>query len=503
VGCGSGSRQSAVPAENLEDAYRAHLPHLGALPQLTDEDVARFVALGKQGWARVRDGDLDGADVSFRGQIAVFPGNPEPYVGRALLAAGRRDDKTALAQLKEAVLRGFIDFPRLERSEQWRRLRRNETFLGLIDTVPRLQEIERAWPAWAAVRSDQAPRDVATALAERADLDAAIERMAPALGPRLATAWHRAAARATAARFERYVHLHGDAPDAQDAVRHLFALYAGEGGVRWETLPASDARKFMDVVDLARKHAPGRQTEEGALTLTALAWNAQRNWKGLLDSKAPEPLLASLDKLLAEYPTSPFLGMAAEGSVRTELERGRSDLATTRYRKFRQDHAADPALLQGLRDRLGVLALSLGGLPSFKAKALDGTVLEDTALRGKVAVFDFWATWCGPCVKEMPTLRRIVEQHGDEVVLVGVSLDGAEDLSAEELRAWTARENVPGRQLHDGRGWESAIVRDFGVQEIPFTVVVGRDGTVRSIGQRGKDLERAVEEALSRPAGAR
>ncbi len=80
---------------------------------------------------------------------------------------------------------------------------------------------------------------------------------------------------------------------------------------------------------------------------------------------------------------------------------------------------------------------------------------------------------------------------------------GEETDRVDELRAWTARENVPGKQVHDGRGWESALVRDFGVQEIPFTVVIGRDGTVRSIGQRGKDLERAVEEALNRPAAAR
>ncbi|HET9300964.1 MAG TPA: TlpA disulfide reductase family protein [Candidatus Polarisedimenticolaceae bacterium] len=433
----------------------------------------------------------------------MFPGNPEPYVGRALLAAGRKDEKAALAHLQEAVLRGFTDFPRLERSEQWRRLRRNATFLGLIDTVPRLQEIERAWPAWNEVRSDTAPKDVQTALAERAAVDASIDRMAPALGPRLATVWHRATARATAARFERYVDLRGDAPDAGEAVRHLFALYAGEGGIRWEVLPAAEARKFADVAALARKHVPGRQTEEGALAITALAWNAQRNWKGVLDPKAPEPLLASLDRLMADHPTSPFLPLAAEGSVRTEVERGRMDLATARYRKFRQDHAADPALLQEVRERLGVVALSVGGLPSFQATALDGASLDDAALRGKVAVFDFWATWCGPCVKEMPTLRRIAERHGDQVMLVGVSLDGAEDLSADELRAWTARENVPGKQLHDGRGWESALVRDFGVQEIPFTVVIGRDGAVRSIGQRGKDLERAVEEALNRPAAAR
>jgi thiol-disulfide isomerase/thioredoxin len=470
------------------------------LPRLTGEEVAHYVAFGKQGWQRAREGDGEGADGSFRAQIAIFPGNPEPYVGRALLAAGRKDDGVALAQLKEAVLRGFTDFPRVDRAEPWRRLRRNATFLGLIETVPRLQEIERAWPAWKQVRAENPPASVQTALEDRAALDAAIDRMAPALGPRLTALWHRTVVRATAARLERYLERRSGASDMEEAVRHLFALYAGEGGVRWEVLSFEDARQFAAIADLARKHVPGRQTEEGALVLSALAWNGQRNWKGVLDPKAPEPLLACLDKLLAGYPTSSFLALAAEGGVRTEVERGRMDLASARYHAFRQEHAAQPALLQGVRDRLGMLALTVGGVPSFQGTTLDGAPLDDAALRGKVAVFDFWATWCGPCVQEMPTLRRIAERHGEGVMLVGVSLDGAEDLSAEELRAWTAREKVPGRQLHDGRGWESTLVRDFGVQEIPFTVVIGRDGAVRAIGKRGKDLERAVEEAVRRPA---
>jgi thiol-disulfide isomerase/thioredoxin len=478
--------------------YRSGLPHLAALPRLTDEEVARFVAAGKQGWARVREGNLDGADASFRAQIAIFPGNPEPYVARALLAAGRKDDKTALAQLTEAVLRGFTDFPRLDRSEQWRRLRRNETYLGLIDTAPGLLAIEAAWPAWKDLRADQAPKDVQTALADRAALEAAIDRMAPALGPRLASLWHRTGVRATAARLERYVAVRPESPDIAEAVRHLFRLYAGEAGLRWEVLPAADARQLKAIADLATKQVPGPQTEAGALAFTALAYNAQRDRKGSLLPSAADPLLASLDKLLSAHSASPFTALAVEGSVRVEVERGQLDRAAERYRRFRQEHASDPELVQRVRDRLGLLALHLGGLPAFTATTLDGAPLSSDALRGKVAVVDFWATWCQPCLKEMPTLRRIQERYGDDVMLVGVCMDGAEDLSGDELRDWATRQEVPGWQLHDGRGWESEMVRSFGVREIPFSVVFGPDGSVLATGQRGKRLEQAVETALAR-----
>jgi thiol-disulfide isomerase/thioredoxin len=458
--------------------------------------VARWVAYGKQGWARSREGDAEGADASFVRQIQIFPGNPEPYVARALLAAGRKDNKAALEHLKEAVARGFTDFPRLDRSEPWSRLKRNETYLGLVDTVPKLLEIERAWPAWRELRAFHAPKDVATALADRAALDADIARMAPALGPRLTSLWHRTIARATAARFERYLAHRSDAPDVADAVRHFFSLCAGEADLRWEVPSTDDARQFKVVADLTRKSAPGPATEEGALVFTALAWNGQRNWKGVLDPSAADPILASLDRLLADHPTSPFVPLAAEGAIRTEVERGRLDRAAERYRSFRQSQAVGTRTVELVRDRLGALALQLGGLPAFTATTLDGAPFGSDALRGKVAVLDFWATWCQPCVQEMPTLRRIQEQHGENVVLVGVSLDGADDLTPDELRAWTAQQKVPGRQLHDGRGWESDLVRSFGVREIPFTVVFNPDGSVRSMGARGKELERAVQTAL-------
>src|SRR5438093_9392849 len=88
--------------------------------------------------------------------------------------------------------------------------------------------------------------------------------------------------------------------------------------------------------------------------------------------------------------------VAAEGLVRTEVEAGRMDLAAGAYRRFRDAHKDDPALIDDLRNRLGVLALPVGGLPDFRSAALDGRSLGREELQGKVVVIEFWATWCRP-----------------------------------------------------------------------------------------------------------
>ena len=76
------------------------------------------------------------------------------------------------------------------------------------------------------------------------------------------------------------------------------------------------------------------------------------------------------------------------------------------------------------------------------------------------------------------------------------------DLSVEALREWIARENVPGTQIHDGLSWESELVRAFGVNEIPFSVVVGSDGSVVAVNEHGKRLEKAVKIAVrAKPGG--
>ncbi len=467
------------------------------MPDLSTEDVQRFVALGEAGKALLRAGETAKAEAAFRAQIALSPANADPYVALAMSEAARGAEKEAIGHLRAAVARGFFDLARIERAETAVRLRKSMAFLQLQEAVPALVEEESRFAGWSDFRAQGVPESVAATIDKRAALNGKVDRIAPALGARLVALWRKAIDRATAAFLEEYIAKKPEAADLAEALDRLMGLYAGASLLRWEIPPADAVRRLRDVASIVLERFPESPMRSGALVCRALATNAERQGEGALTPAAAGAIRSSLDEVLSRDPESPFAATAVEGLVRLEADGGRMEAASSRYRAFIASHAADRAVLDDLRDRLGPLALRAGGVPDFEGPGLDGTTIGRDALRGKVAVVDFWATWCRPCVEEFPTLKRIAERYGDGVVVLGINMDGADEIDEAALRAWMTRENTPGRQLRDGRSWSSELVRTFGVKEIPFTVVVDADGSVRAVGERGKKLEKAVQSAIT------
>lgn len=119
--------------------------------------------------------------------------------------------------------------------------------------------------------------------------------------------------------------------------------------------------------------------------------------------------------------------------------------------------------------------------------------VADEFARHKVTIIDFWASWCGPCVQEMPNLVRIYGKYKDKGLgIVGVSLD-------EDKAQWTEAVSSMGMtwtQLSDLQGWDNSAARMYGIRAIPFTVLVDSTGRVVDAGLRGERLEAAVERLL-------
>jgi len=483
--------------EQLIDEFNDFLPMYGMLPPLSVAEVERFVALSEQGRELFRTGDLEGAEKAFRGQLAIYAGNHEPFLGLALLEASRDAGKPALSHLRAAVLRGFTDMRRVEKAEAWIRLRKHPGFLTLVDAIPYLVKVERKWPDWDLFQASRPPSSFESIRLKHEELSSLVADSSPVLGPIQAARWNRLFDRVIAAMLEAYVAQNREALDFGQALERLMTLYADGPLHRWELLSRKSAERLGKVCDLMLQHAPDSSMRPVALVGLALVRNSDRDKKGRLRASSGEEIRTYLGEVMSLHFRSTVLPTAAVGLVRTELDLGRQDAAAARYLQFRREHAGDTTWLHRVREELGEWALRLGGLPEFSAASLAGETISSESLGGRVTVIDFWATWCQPCVEEFDTMRRIDDRHGADVTLLGVNLDSSEELSADDLRAWIAQRELRGEQLHDGRSWESEMVSSFGVKEIPFSVVVAPDGSVLAVNEHGKRLEKAVKAALA------
>lgn len=138
-----------------------------------------------------------------------------------------------------------------------------------------------------------------------------------------------------------------------------------------------------------------------------------------------------------------------------------------------------------------------------EVKDIDGKAISVAEYKGKVVLLDFWAVWCGPCIREMPNVIKLYEEtHEKGFEVIGISLDQEEgkfDLNAlrETIAGKRKLAEMPWRQIYDGGYWSSGIPKYYGTRSIPRTVLIDQDGVVVAQGLRGKELDAKVKELLA------
>lgn len=149
------------------------------------------------------------------------------------------------------------------------------------------------------------------------------------------------------------------------------------------------------------------------------------------------------------------------------------------------------------------VGLNLGNIaPEIALKNPQGEIMSLSALRGKLVLIDFWASWCGPCRRENPNVVQCYNQfkdkkfkNGNGFTIYSVSLD-------TDFRAWQFAINNDGlvwkNHVSELLGWGSPIVARYNIQGIPTNYLVNDKGVIIARDLRGEDLANTLSKYIAK-----
>ncbi len=142
-----------------------------------------------------------------------------------------------------------------------------------------------------------------------------------------------------------------------------------------------------------------------------------------------------------------------------------------------------------------MLATTIGQqAPEIVLPTPDDKELALSSLKGKIVLVDFWASWCGPCRKEMPNVVKAYAKYKDKgFEIYGVSLDQDKGRWVEAIQ----KDGITWPQVSDLKYWDSYAAKLYAVEGIPYTVLLDKEGKIIAKNLRGAELEKAIEKAIA------
>ena len=130
---------------------------------------------------------------------------------------------------------------------------------------------------------------------------------------------------------------------------------------------------------------------------------------------------------------------------------------------------------------------------NFSQQDTTGTEISLSSFKGKYLLIDFWASWCGPCRVENPNVVALYQEMKDkDFEIIGVSFDTDREKWVNAIK----EDGVNWIHVSDLKGWKNAVGATYGVNAIPHTVLLDKEGVIIAKNLRGKDLREKLESIL-------
>jgi thiol-disulfide isomerase/thioredoxin len=261
---------------------------------------------------------------------------------------------------------------------------------------------------------------------------------------------------------------------------------------RWSSMLQTDRRSdaFAKEVSDVRSHTTNASLKVEASFFKALLGLIRAN-----DSHDPIDM-AAIDEFLKLAPKTDQRAsmLLYNATMVTQDEQVKATLEDRLLKDYPQSRFAEP--IKAVRRQREAI-----GKPfdlEF-ADAIKGSTVSIKNLKGKVVVVDFWATWCGPCVREMPHMKELYAKYRDQgVEFIGVSLDQPKEQGGlDKLTKYVKDNKIEWPQYYQGNGWQSEFSKSWGINSIPTMFLVDTEGKLFSIEARGK-LDKLIPELLKK-----